>query len=70
MDNMHTTKRGDRTYAIVQSLNYSVMESYDIWCSDQYYSDYVSGPYLTLEEAIRDLESSADRFEQVNTRPV
>jgi len=67
--NIHTVTIKDRTYAIIQSLNYSVMESYDIWVSDQYYSDFVSGPYLTIEEAIKDFHSAVDRHEQINCRP-
>lgn len=67
---IHTVTIEDRTYAIVQSLNFSVMESYDIWVSDEYYSDFVSGPYLTLSEAIEDFHSAVDRHEQIHSRPV
>lgn len=65
----HTVRRGGRTYAIVEALNYQVMNAYMIVCSDEYYADEVSGPYLTYGEALSDLESAADRYEMINDRP-
>jgi len=66
----HRIKRGGRTYAIVEALTMQVMDAYMIVCSDEYYADEVSGPYLTYEEALADLESAADRNEMMNERPI
>lgn len=66
----HRIKRGGRTYAIVEALTMQVMDAYMIVCSDEYYADEVSGPYLTYEEALADLESAADRNEMINERPI
>lgn len=65
----HTVKRGGRTYAIVEALTMQVMDAFIIVCSDEYYADEVSGPYLTYEEALADLESAADRNEMIHARP-
>lgn len=50
-------------------MNFAVMDAFDIVCSDEYYADIVAGPYLTIEEAIQDLQSVADRHAEVDMRP-
>jgi len=65
---IHTITIDDRTYAVVESRDYSMMGFYDIWVSDEYYSDFVSGPYITIEEAIADLQNAVDRHEQIYSR--
>lgn len=69
MDNIHVIERNGKKYAIIQSLNMQVLDAYEIVCSDQYYSDVVAGPYLTMDEAIKDLESVADRHAETDGRP-
>jgi len=69
MDNIHIIVRNGKKYAIVQHMNMAVMDAWDIVCSDEYYADIVAGPYLTIEEAIKDLESVADRHSETDDRP-
>jgi len=65
----HIVTRGDRTYTIVEHLSFQVVDAYVIVCSDEYYADEVSGPYLTYDEALSDLSAAADRHELINDRP-
>lgn len=65
----HIVTRGDRTYTIVEHLSFQVVDAYVIVCSDEYYADEVSGPYLTYDEALSDLSAAADRHEMINDRP-
>jgi len=67
---VETIKIEDRTYAVVQILNFNFMNTYEIICTDEIYSDVIAGPYLTIEEAIKDLRSVAEMHEKMNTRPV
>jgi len=69
MDNIHYIERDNKRYTIVQSMNFAVMDAFDIVCSDEYYADIVAGPYLTIEEAIQDLQSVADRHAETDGRP-
>lgn len=45
------------------------MEAYEIICSDEYYSDVIAGPYLSADEAIKDLRSVAEMHEKIYDRP-
>jgi hypothetical protein len=45
------------------------MNTYEIICSDEYYSDVVAGPYLSIEEAVKDLLSVAEMHEKIHARP-
>ena len=69
LDNIHVIERNGKKYAIIQSLNMQVLDAYDIVCSDEYYADIVAGPYLSFAEAVRDLESVADRHAETDERP-
>lgn len=50
-------------------LNFNFMETYEIICFDEYYSDVVAGPYLSIEEAVKDLHSVAEMHEKIYSRP-
>jgi len=68
MENLEQIKIEDRTYAIVNSINFSFMDAFNIVCVDEFYHDIISGPYLTYQEAVIDLRSAIDRHEETRQR--
>lgn len=68
MGNLEQIQIEDRVYSVVYSMNFSMLETYDIICVDEYYHDIIAGPYLTYQEAVTDLKSAADRYEELRNR--
>jgi len=54
----------------VQILNFNCMNTDEIICNDKNYSNVIAGPYLTIEEAIKDLRSVAEMHEKMKKRTV
>ena len=69
MDNIHVVEKNGWKFGVIKILNFTLMDAWEIRAVNQYYNEYAGGPYLSENEAIRDIQAAMERFLETNDRP-